>query len=160
LLLNRTNSPAANALTIIIRETDMTATIKSQSQPIISVIAASLIALSWAAYSGQARAADDIVVGVEKVSYGDLNLATEAGAKVLYQRLRRAADRVCTIDGSVLKDGWRLCYDKALNSAVASVNEPMVAALHNQGGRIGTVSPGQSRSAALASTPSSAQPPR
>ncbi len=137
----------------------MTATIKRQSRSIISVIAASLITLSWAAYTGQARAADDIVVGVEKVSYADLNLATEAGAKVLYDRLRRAADRVCTIQGSVLKDGWRLCYEKALNSAVASVDEPLIAALHNRGTRIGNVSPG-SRSATLASMPPTARPPR
>jgi UrcA family protein len=113
----------------------MTATIKSQSHSIISVIAASLITLSWAACSAQARAAGETVVGVEKVSYGDLNLATEAGAKVLYRRLRRAAALVCTPRGSlaeVVKAGWRACYDKAMNSAVASVNKPMVTALHNR----------------------------
>jgi UrcA family protein len=115
----------------------MTATIKSQSHSIISVIAASLITLSWAACSAQARAAGETVVGVEKVSYGDLNLATEAGAKVLYRRLRRAADQVCTSSGrgsldAGIKAAWRACYDKAMNSAVASVNKPMVTALHNR----------------------------
>jgi len=127
-----------------------------------NLIAAGLIALSCAAYSGSVKAADDIVVGVEKVRYGDLNLATEAGAKALYGRLRRAASRVCTIQGSVLMDGWRLCYEKSLNSAVASINEPLIAALHNRGSRIGTVLSGSSRSTALASTPTStsAQSPR
>ena len=110
----------------------MTATIKSQSHSIISVIAASLITLIWAACSAQARAAGETVVGVEKVSYGDLNLSTEAGAQVLYRRLRRAADQACTIQGSLVKAGWRACYEKALNSAVASVNKPMVTALHNR----------------------------
>lgn len=134
----------------------MTAAIKIPSQSILSVIAASLITLSWAAYSAQVRAAGDVVVGVEKVSYGDLNLATNAGAKALYGRLRRAANRVCTIQGSILVDGWRLCYEKALSSAVASVDAPLVATLHNRSYRVGTVSRGQT----LASTPPSAQPSR
>ena len=133
---------------------------KTQSQSIFPAIATALIALAWTAYSGQVRAAEDIVVGVEKVSYGDLNLATEAGAKALYGRLRHAASRVCTIQGSVLMDGWRLCYEKALNSAVASVNEPLIAALHNRSYPMGALSGGPSRSAAVASAPSPAQPPR
>jgi len=138
----------------------MTATIKSQSQSTMSVIAASLIALSWVACSAQARAAGETVVGVEKVSYGDLNLATEAGAKVLYRRLRRAADQACTIQGSLVNAGWRACYVKALNSAVASVNKPMVTALHNRVSQIGTASLEQSRPASLASRPPSTRQPR
>ncbi len=51
----------------------MTTRIKTQSQSITSVIAASLLMLSWAACSPQARAADETVVGAKKVSYGDLN---------------------------------------------------------------------------------------
>ena len=119
----------------------MTTAIKNQSQSIISVIAASLITLSWAACSAPARAAGEIVVGVERVSYGDLNLATEAGAEVLYRRLRRAAAEVCNPLGSlhaVVQAGWRACYDKALNSAVASANKPMVTALHNRANGIST----------------------
>ena len=118
----------------------MTTTIKSQSQSITFVIAASLVFLSSAACNAQAQAADDTVVGVKKVSYGDLNLDTEAGARVLYRRLRGAAGEVCTplesVD-TVLKAGWRACMDKAMNSAVASVNKPTVTALHNKLGRIG-----------------------
>jgi UrcA family protein len=119
----------------------MTTTIKGQSRSITSVIAASLVMLSWAACSPQARAADDTVIGVKKVSYGDLNLETEAGARVLYRRLRRAAGEVCTslesID-AVLRAGWSACYHNAINSAVASVNKPRVTALHNQLNRIGS----------------------
>jgi UrcA family protein len=85
--------------------------------------------------SPQARAADVTVIGVQKVSYRDLNLDTEAGAGVLYRRIRRAAEEVCTPQGSlneVVKAGWRACYDRAMNSAVAAVNKPMVTALHNR----------------------------
>ena len=118
----------------------MATTIKSQSQSITSVIAASLLMLSWAACSPQALAADDIVIGVKKVSYGDLNLDTEAGAKVLYHRLRRAAGEVCTSLESmdaVLRATWTACYHNAMNSAVASVNKPRVTVLHNQLSPIG-----------------------
>src|ERR1700745_994902 len=121
----------------------MTTAIKSHAQSIISVIAASLFMLSWAACSAQARAADDTVVDIWRVSYADLNLNTEAGAEVLYRRLRRAAALVSPPHGSlagVEKAGWRACYDKALNSAVASVNKPMVTALHNRLSGISTAS--------------------
>ena len=119
----------------------MTTAVKSHAQSIIFVIAASLITLSWAACSTQARGADDTVVDVQKevdvrkVSYGDLNLNTEAGAEVLYRRLRSAADQVCMSSGSLdagIRAAWRACYDKAMNSAVASVNKPMLTALHNR----------------------------
>ena len=74
----------------------MTTKTKSQSKSITSVIAASLVMLSWAACGPQALAADDIVIGVKKVSYGDLNLDTEIGGRVLYRRLRQAAGELCT----------------------------------------------------------------
>jgi UrcA family protein len=123
------------AFTTIIQEIDMTTAIKNQSQSIISVIAASLFMLSWAACSSQVQAADDTVVDIWRVSYADLNLNTEAGAEVLYRRLRSAADQVCMSSGSLdagIRAAWRACYDKAMNSAVASVNKPMVTALHNR----------------------------
>ena len=98
------------------------------------------IALDRAASSAQALAADDMVIGVKKVNYGDLNLDTEAGAKVLYHRLRRAAGELCTSLESmdaVLRATWTACYHNAMNSAVASVNKPRVTVLHNQMSRIG-----------------------
>jgi UrcA family protein len=119
----------------------MTTKIKSQSKSITSVIAASLVVLSWAACSPQALAADDTVIGVKKVNYGDLNLDTEAGARVLYRRLRQAASELCTsIENmdAVLRATWSTCYHNAMNSAVASVNKPRVTALHSQLSRIGT----------------------
>ena len=118
----------------------MATTIKSRSQSITSVIAASLVVLSWAASSAQALAADDIVIGVKKVSYADLNLDTEAGARVLYRRLQQAAGEICTSLESmdaVLRATWSACDHNALNSAVASVNKPRVTVLHDQMSRIG-----------------------
>ena len=118
----------------------MTTKIKSQSKSITSVIVASLVMLSWAACSPQALAADDIVIGVKKVNYGDLDLDTEAGARVLYRRLRQAAGEICTSIESmdaVLRATWSACYHNAMTSAVASVNKPRVTVLHNQLSRIG-----------------------
>jgi UrcA family protein len=102
---------------------------------IISVIGASLFVLSWTACGARVRAAADTVVDVQRVRYGDLNLNTEAGAEVLYRRLRQAADQACTPFGILdagVRASWRACYDKAMDSAVASVNKPMVTALHNR----------------------------
>jgi UrcA family protein len=113
----------------------METTVKIHKQSITSAIAASLLLLSLAAGSSQARAAEDAIIGVQKIHYGDLNLDTEAGARVLYQRLRHAANNVCRPSDSlaeVVKANYPRCYEKALNSAVASLNKPLLTALHNQ----------------------------
>ena len=59
-----------------------------------------------------------------RVSYADLNIDSEAGAAVLYQRIRFAADRVCAVNGT--RDLGQLaavkpCTDHAIATAVAAV---------------------------------------
>jgi UrcA family protein len=57
------------------------------------------------------------------VRSGDLNLNSEQGAKVLYERIRSAAGYVCSsLEGRNLieKKLWQGCFDKAVANAVPS----------------------------------------
>jgi UrcA family protein len=67
------------------------------------------------------------------VSYADLNVDTQQGAKVLYARLRQAAHVVCSALNSRdlrFKSEWQRCYDSALSSAVGQVNRIAVTQLY------------------------------
>ena len=71
------------------------------------------------------------------VAYGDLDLASQAGAKKLYRRLRGAAKTVCgTRDGQqyvqyVAQRREQLrCVNVALDSAVAATGIARVVAMH------------------------------
>ena len=67
------------------------------------------------------------------VSYADLNLNSEPGARTLYGRLRTAASQVCSpLRGVSLRErtNWRECFDPALARSVAKVDEPMLTAYH------------------------------
>jgi len=81
-----------------------------------------LAAMSAAVLVGVGHAAE---VPARTVTYQDLNLNSEAGAKALYQRIQAAARQVC---GNVeIRDlpgvrAHEACVDKAVSDAVASVN--------------------------------------
>ena len=64
------------------------------------------------------------------VRYQDLDLAKSADTAQLYQRLRRAATRVCQMDQVDALD--RECYRSALADAVAQVNRPQLTAYFRQ----------------------------
>jgi UrcA family protein len=68
------------------------------------------------------------------VSYADLNLSHAADARVLYQRLRGAAARVCnevpTYD-LARSAAYRRCFQAALDRAVADVHSPALSAIHH-----------------------------
>lgn len=72
-----------------------------------------------------------------KVSYADLNLEKQEGAKVLYRRLQQASKRACDyrglkIAGSIkqLVETQR-CYHETLTEAVADLENELVTELHN-----------------------------
>jgi UrcA family protein len=113
----------------------MKTTMKTQSVSAASILAAVFIALSGAATVVPAQAAEPAQSYTKIVRYGDLNLDSEQGAKVLYTRIRGAAGNVCSsLDGRNLIDKkfWHGCFDQAVASAVAQVNKARVIALHNQ----------------------------
>jgi UrcA family protein len=66
------------------------------------------------------------------VNYRDLNLSTIEGAITLYERLKGAARTVCDgpLTGVAAYREWRSCYEAAMADAVATVNSPLLTALH------------------------------
>ena len=67
------------------------------------------------------------------VSYADLNLNSEPGARTLYGRLRMAATHVCApFRGNSLREStnWRECFNSALARSVAEVDQPILTAYH------------------------------
>jgi UrcA family protein len=113
----------------------METAIKNRSQSMTFILAASLVALGCGASGRSAQAADAQQPLTKTVAYGDLNLDSEYGAKVLYARLRRAAEDVCLpLDGRDLaqRSSWQRCFNNAVASAVEKVNKTTVTALHNQ----------------------------
>ena len=75
------------------------------------------IALPAAAMAATPSQIDDAAV---KVSYADLNIQSEAGARVLYTRLKKASEEVCgiqthVIDGSLAATlRARACFRETL----------------------------------------------
>jgi UrcA family protein len=65
-----------------------------------------------------------------RVGYGDLDLATSAGAHTLYERIAGAARTVCGFEGTALVEQtlWNSCYRGAIADAVARVNSPLLTA--------------------------------
>ena len=68
------------------------------------------------------------------VRYSDLNLNTQAGAAVLYKRIRNAAEAVCGDVGPrplAQAVAVKACVDRAIFAGVRSVNAPMLSSEYN-----------------------------
>lgn len=91
------------------------------------------LGLALAAGIATATAASAAPAQSVRISYADLNLTHAAGVAALYSRLRHAASAVCnpsdTID-SRAAISYRDCAARALDEAVAAVNEPKLTAVH------------------------------
>jgi UrcA family protein len=113
----------------------MQSSIKTQSQSITSMMLAGFAALACVAHGGTvvAQPAEPLT---KIVAFGDLNLDSDQGAKVLYARLRHAAQYVCApLEDSrdlSLKAIWQNCVENSLSDAVGRINKPHVTALHNR----------------------------
>jgi UrcA family protein len=66
------------------------------------------------------------------VKYGDLDLASQAGASALYHRIQGAAKYVCGVEGRSLVEviKWRSCVSDATGQAVERVHSPLLTQLH------------------------------
>lgn len=87
--------------------------------------------------SVSAAVSDDAEDTAVKVSYADLNIHNEAGAKVLYYRLQHASRAVCGVR-SFIEQGSveavteaRKCYNDALDSAIAKIDSEALANIHS-----------------------------
>jgi UrcA family protein len=113
----------------------MKTAIKTQMNSTASMLAAGLFALICAASGGKALATEPSQPLTKIVHYGDLNLDSEQGAKVLYARLRGAARDVCIpLEnlGMTHRHLWKTCFDNAVANAVGQINKTTVSALHIQ----------------------------
>ena len=96
--------------------------------------AAALCALLGSAFSSTAADAATADPWGVIVSYADLNLSRPADARVLYQRLRGAAARVCVEVPTyelARSAAYRRCFQAALDRAVADVHSPALSAIHD-----------------------------
>jgi len=67
------------------------------------------------------------------VRYADLNIDTDAGADVLYRRIRAAANQVCAIPDNrdlAALAGTRVCVNRAIGEAVAMVESPTLTKVY------------------------------
>lgn len=70
------------------------------------------------------------------VSFADLDIYSDAGAKVLYSRLKRASARACDMEpywelGSLSRARIaKSCYDEALSTAVENIDSDALKNIH------------------------------
>jgi UrcA family protein len=84
--------------------------------------------------TGRALSSADASVVTKVVSFADLNLNSEPGAKTLHGRLRNASNKVCAgleaqrpIQQAYK---WRSCVDGALARAVEQIDSPTLTSYH------------------------------
>jgi UrcA family protein len=101
----------------------------------LSLTGLALTAAACLAPSAQANGAAASVPTL-KVSYRDLDPNSEAGAQLLYQRIRGAAQFVCGEEGRSLDEqhAWNRCVHAAMSEAVQTVHSPQLSALDSAQG--------------------------
>jgi len=95
-----------------------------------TAIFCTLGAAALCAASASVQAAEE--VSSKTVKFADLNITSEAGAKVLYGRIRDAARDVCGVSSGgdpILRTGVNACIQKAIDKAVKDVNSPVLSSL-------------------------------
>jgi UrcA family protein len=67
-----------------------------------------------------------------RVRFGDLDITTSAGAAALYHRIEAAARVTCEYEDHPLvrPPSTERCSSSAISAAVASVNSPLLSAVH------------------------------
>jgi UrcA family protein len=76
------------------------------------------------------------------VGYSDLDVSKLSGAKILYMRIRFAAETLCKSAATWGKKEGEACVSKAVNDAVAGVNAPLLtqySQLRSKGDKAGLV---------------------
>lgn len=92
-------------------------------------------AVAGAAFPGWSQPSpdEDSQPATVAVRTGDLNLSTEAGARDAFFRIRNAAERICGHEPLQRDIGryqlYRACVEDTARVAVASANQPMLAAV-------------------------------
>ena len=99
---------------------------------------AGIAALTAVSVNAQTTPVKDADVPAHTVGYQDLDLSERADTKVLYSRLRTAAEEVCNVyaapRATVLNKVDAQCKREAIAKAVAAIGHPNLTALHTQRG--------------------------
>ena len=100
--------------------------------------AATIIMATAIPMTAMANVAKTESVDSVKVSFSDLDMKNPMAQKVLYRRLKLAANEVCgpvsvhqAGSFSDAREG-RQCYRQALDKAVSELNMPAIKALHHR----------------------------
>jgi UrcA family protein len=68
------------------------------------------------------------------INYADLNVTSEAGAKVLYRRIQKAASKICGMTKSTAPIGvlieQKSCVNDTVTAAVERLDSELVEQLH------------------------------
>jgi UrcA family protein len=97
-------------------------------------IACAIVGVLAAGVATVATAAEGSEFLQTTVKYGDLNVSTSQGAAALYNRIRVAADGVCSpLDHGDISSKAHLaaCVHKAIAGAVTSVDQPALTGVYN-----------------------------
>jgi UrcA family protein len=65
------------------------------------------------------------------VKYSDLNMASPSGARVLYERIRAAAQSACNYFWFKTDADEARCLQNTIANAVTKVNQPALTAVYN-----------------------------
>ena len=94
--------------------------------------------LPFLAQAGEPARAQ-LTVSTIVVSYADLDLSEQAGARTLYARLKRASAKACGHRPPPIElkasRAYQGCYESALTKAVKRVDSQQLYALHAEHGR-------------------------
>jgi UrcA family protein len=103
-------------------------------------LATAVAAFAFTAAQAQAETQQSIELAPRiSVQYAAEDLETDEGVENVYRKLRKAARRVCGIDGGFLnlseKTLAKKCVDDTLASAVRKIDRPLLTTLHDSSSR-------------------------
>jgi UrcA family protein len=101
-----------------------------------SLISLAVAGATLLAAAAPAQTPDVRELHAVKVKYGDLNLASTAGATKLYYRIQGAARFVCGEEGRGLDEQrvWNECFHTSVTEAVIAVHSPLLSTLDRGAG--------------------------
>lgn len=106
---------------------------KRYRNTIFSLLAAAAVAAPAIGSAAPPRQLDNLSV---RVSYADLDIHSTAGAKVLYSRLKRAAEEVCGIRAHIINGSLaqtlktRECFRDTLEASVEKIDSDALEEVH------------------------------
>jgi UrcA family protein len=103
------------------------------------MVAASFLAIGATAIGGEAPVHESVTY---PVGYSDLDVSKVKGARILYLRIRHAAETLCQSAATWGKKDGEACVRKAVDEAVARVDVPLLTQyyeLRSKGDKAGLV---------------------